>query len=161
MGFPIRIVNCLLLIVTAILEIIGLVFLILLLSSHCVLGGEYGISVWLYIYFLPGITAQSLVLAIFRLCCNTVGLDPIALAFNFASGIVCLITALVLLVAMIDHCGNEFAYMFYASGVCGLVAGLLHLLNACLCNIYMPNSEWRYLKPSKYSRSRAEQVSFM
>ncbi|KAH8407166.1 hypothetical protein KR222_009965, partial [Zaprionus bogoriensis] len=124
-----------------ILEIIALIFVIKLLFSHCVLAGEYGISVWFYIYFLPGITIHTLILALFRLCWSTVGLDPIAVAYNLVSGILLIVATLILLFALISHCGNEFAYMFFISSACGLVAGILHLANGIMCLYYMPSEE--------------------
>jgi len=60
-----------------VLEVIALVFLIRILSTHCVRGEEYRISVWMYTFVLPFIALQSVVLVAFRLCCTTVGLDPI------------------------------------------------------------------------------------
>ncbi|KAH8311523.1 hypothetical protein KR044_006714 [Drosophila immigrans] len=141
MTFPFRILNWLLLFITAVLEIVALVFLIKLLYSHCVLGGEYGVSVWFYIYFLPGITVHSVVLALFRCCWCTVGLDPIAVASGLFSGILLIVATAILLFAMWDHCSNEFAYMFYISAICGLIAGLLHLINSIMCLIFMPSEE--------------------
>ncbi|XP_037731325.1 uncharacterized protein LOC119562122 [Drosophila subpulchrella] len=155
MSFPFRIVNFVLQLLTAVLEVIALVFLIRILSTHCVRGEEYRISVWMYTFVLPSIALQSVVLVIFRLCCTTVGLDPIAMTFNFASGLICIVCALTLAVAMIDHCGNEFAFMFYISSAFGIIAGVLHLLNACVCNVYIPLGEWSYLKPSKRARRKA------
>ncbi|XP_034486964.1 uncharacterized protein LOC117791345 [Drosophila innubila] len=149
MTFPFRILNWFFLVFTAVLEIVALVFLVKLLFTHCVLGGEYGISVWFYIYFLPGITAHTLVLAIFRCFWCTVGLDPIAVAFNLVSGIFCIIATLLLLFAMWDHCGNEFTYQFYISAICGLIAGIFHLINGGMCLVFMPSEEAHYLKPSK------------
>nr|XP_016995487.2 uncharacterized protein LOC108056271 [Drosophila takahashii] len=157
MSFPFRVVNFVLQMLTAVLEVVALVMLIHILSTHCVRGQEYRISVWLYTFLLPPIALQSVVLVVFRLCCTTVGLDPIAMTFNFASGILCISSALTLIVAMIDHCGNEFAYLFYISSAFGVIAGVLHLLNACVCNVYIPLGEWSYLKPSKRSRKKAMQ----
>jgi len=68
-----------------------------------------------------------------------------AMTFNFASGLICIVCALTLAVAMIDHCGNEFAFMFYISSAFGIIAGVLHLLNACVCNVYIPLGEWYLL----------------
>ncbi|XP_017083186.2 uncharacterized protein LOC108116013 [Drosophila eugracilis] len=155
MSFPFRCVNFVLQLATALLEVIALVLLIQILFTHCVRGQEYGITVWMYIFFLPPIALQSVVLVIFRLCCTTVGLDPIAMTFNLTSGLVCIACALTLLIAMSEHCGNEFAFLFYLSSAFGIVAGVLHLLNACVCNVFMPLSEWSYLKPSKRERKKA------
>ncbi|XP_017114522.1 uncharacterized protein LOC108137380 [Drosophila elegans] len=155
MSFPFRILNFVLQLLTAVLEVLALLLLIRILSSHCVRGEEYGISVWMYTFMLPAIAFQNTVLVIFRLCCTTVGLDPIAMTFNWASGIVCLGTGVTLLVAMIDHCGNEYLPMFYLSSAFGVIAGVLHLVNACVCNVYMPLGEWSFLKPSKRARKRA------
>ncbi|EDW49086.1 GM16318 [Drosophila sechellia] len=145
MSFPFRFVNFVLQLLTAVLEVVALGLLIRILSTHCVLGEEYGISVWMYTFILPAIACQSVVLVIFRLCCTTVGLDPIAMTFNFASGFLCLGSALTLLVSMVDHCGNEFAFIFYMSSAFGVIAGVLHLLNACVCNVYIPSGEWYLL----------------
>ncbi|XP_060648509.1 uncharacterized protein LOC132786106 [Drosophila nasuta] len=149
MTFPFRLLNWLFLFITAVLEIVALVFLIMLLYSHCVLGGEYGISVWFYIYFLPGITAHSMVLALFRICWCTVGLDPIAVASNLFNGLLLIIATVILLFAMRDHCGNEFTHMFYISAICGLIAGVFHMINAIMCLVFMPSEEAHYMKPSK------------
>ncbi|EDW98457.2 uncharacterized protein LOC6538218 [Drosophila yakuba] len=154
MSFPFRVVNFVLQLLTAVLEVVALGLLIRILSTHCVLGEEYGISVWMYTFILPAAACQSVVLVIFRLCCTTVGLDPIAMTFNFASGILCLGSALTLLVSMFEHCGNEFAFIFYISSAFGVIAGVLHLLNACVCNVYIPLGEWSYLKPSKRARRK-------
>ncbi|SPP80729.1 uncharacterized protein LOC117583119 [Drosophila guanche] len=153
----IRLVNMVLQLFTAVVEIVALFFLIKVIYTPCVLGGEYLFSVMLSVFFLPVITVQTVVFALCRLCCFTVGLDPIAMTFNLASGIVCICTSLTILVAMFDHCGNEYQYMFYVSGGLGLLAGILHLVNACICNIYMPPEEWSYSKPSKRARNRLEE----
>lgn len=71
---------------------------------------------------------------------------PQAMLFNLASGLVCIGTAVTLLLASVMHCGNEFAYKFFVSGSLGLIAGILHLVNACVCNAFMPISEWYLLK---------------
>ncbi|XP_030369450.1 uncharacterized protein LOC115620382 [Scaptodrosophila lebanonensis] len=153
MAFPFRGVNCALQLIITILEFIALDFLCFeVIYTHCVLGGEYGASVFLQLYLLPAIFFQSLILALFRVCCGTVGLDPIAVIFNLSSGIICTITSIMLLIAMIGHCGNDKAYRFYTTGICGLIAGVLHLINAIVCNIYMPRGEEYHLKPSKTSR---------
>ncbi|KAH8341879.1 hypothetical protein KR059_003170, partial [Drosophila kikkawai] len=125
-----------------VLELVALYFLIKILFTHCVLGQEYGISVWLYLCFLPAITLQSVILALFRLFFITVGLDPIAMLFNFVSGLVCIGTALTLLVATVAHCGNKYRYMFFVSSCLGIIAGVLHIVNALLCNAFMPKDEW-------------------
>ncbi|KAH8292268.1 hypothetical protein KR054_007977 [Drosophila jambulina] len=145
MGCPFRLVNFVLLFLTAQLDIVALIFLIKILFSHCVLGQEYGISVWLYIFFLPAITLQSVILVLFRLFCATVGLDPIAMLFNLVSGLVCIGTALTLLVSSVAHCGNKYRYMFFVSSCLGFLAGILHIINACLCNFFMPKDEWYLL----------------
>ncbi|XP_022214405.2 uncharacterized protein LOC111068917 [Drosophila obscura] len=154
----IRLVNMVLQIFTAVADIVALVYLIMVIYTPCVLGSEYYISVMLYVYFLPVITIQTVVFVLCRLFCFTVGLDPIAMTFNLASGIVCISTSMTMLVAMFDHCGNEYQYMFYVSGGCGLLAGILHLVNALVCNIYMPPEEWTYTKPSKRARNRLERA---
>ncbi|XP_017052651.1 uncharacterized protein LOC108095861 [Drosophila ficusphila] len=155
MSFHFRVVNFILLLLTTVLEILSLAFIIRILDTHCVLGEEYGISVWMLIFVMPPIALQSLVLLLFRLCCTTVGLDPIAMTFNLVSGVACIVAGLTLLVAMIDHCGNEFALIFYLSGAFGMIAGILHLVNTCICNVYMPRGEWKYLKPSKRMKRKA------
>ncbi|KMZ06375.1 uncharacterized protein Dsimw501_GD18054, isoform B [Drosophila simulans] len=83
MSFPFRFVNFVLQLLTAVLEVVALGLLIRILSTHCVLGEEYGISVWMYTFILPAIACQSVVLVIFRLCCTTVGLDPIVRTHTF------------------------------------------------------------------------------
>jgi len=104
MSFPFRLVNFVLQLLTAVtitailqcngrgnvsafvhqvLEVVALGLLIRILSTHCVLGEEYGISVWMYTFILPAIACQSVVLVIFRLCCTTVGLDPIVRTHTF------------------------------------------------------------------------------
>ncbi|KAH8361783.1 hypothetical protein KR200_010320 [Drosophila serrata] len=128
------------------MESVALYFLIRILFTHCVMGEEYGISVWLYLFFLPVITLQSVVLGLFRLFCVTVGMDPIAMVFNLVSGLVCIGTALTLLVASAAHCGNKFRYMFFVSSCLGLIAGILHIINAYVCNYFMPKDEWYLLK---------------
>ncbi|XP_043070714.1 uncharacterized protein LOC6568637 [Drosophila grimshawi] len=142
-----RTFNWSLLVFSGILELVALYCLVCLLYSHCVLGGEYGISVWAYTYFLPVFTAQTLVLMLFRMCGQTIGLDPIATVFNLISGIMCIILALILLFSMWAHCSNEFAIFFFVSGSCGLIAGILHLCNGILCLFFMPPEEANYLKP--------------
>ncbi|KAH8358704.1 hypothetical protein KR093_001846, partial [Drosophila rubida] len=141
MTFPFRFLNWLLWIITAILEVVALVYLVKLLYSHCMLGGEYGVSVWFYLYFLPGITTHSVVIAVFRSCWCTVGLDPIAVATNIISGLLLIVATSILLVAMWDHCGNEFNDIFYISAICGLVSGILHVINGVMCLVFMPSEE--------------------
>ncbi|XP_016969316.1 uncharacterized protein LOC108037289 isoform X2 [Drosophila rhopaloa] len=109
----------------------------------------------MFLFLLPAIAFQNVVLVLLRLCCPTVGLDPIAMTFNCASGLICIGTGSTLLVAMIDHCGNEFEVMFYVSSAFGILAGVLHLVNACVCNVYIPLGEWSFLKPSKRARKKA------
>ncbi|XP_033245345.1 uncharacterized protein LOC108157317 isoform X2 [Drosophila miranda] len=152
----IRLVNLVMQLFTTV-EIVALVYLIMVLYSQCVLGGEYYLSVILYVYSLPVITVQSVVFVLCRLCWFTVGLDPIAMTFNLASGMVCIGCSLTMLVAMIFHCGNEYQYMFFLAGGFGLLAGILHLVNALICNKYMPRKEWTYTKPSKQGRKRTEE----
>ncbi|EDW38836.1 GL13760 [Drosophila persimilis] len=153
----IRLVNLVMQLFTVTVEIVALVYLIMLLYSQCILGGEYYLSVIFSVYSLPVITVQSVVFVLCRLCCFTVGLDPIAMTFNLASGMVCIGSSLTMLVAMIFHCGNEYQYMFFLAGGFGLLAGILHLVNALICNKYMPRKEWTYTKPSKQGRKRMEE----
>ncbi|KAH8251912.1 hypothetical protein KR038_011092 [Drosophila bunnanda] len=141
-----RLANFVLQFCTAIIELVALYFLVNILFSHCVLGEEYGISVWLYLFFLPIITLQSVIIALFRVVCVTVGLDPIAIMFNLISGVVCVGTGLTLLVASVGHCGNKYGYMFFLTSCLGFIAGVLHLVNAYLCNYFMPADEWYLLK---------------
>lgn len=64
------------------MELVAFVLLIMLLRTHCVLGGEYGISVWFYAYFLPVIAVHTAILAISRLFLITAGLDPIVRGYS-------------------------------------------------------------------------------
>ncbi|XP_030246987.1 uncharacterized protein LOC108659981 [Drosophila navojoa] len=74
-----RVANWTLTIVTALFELIAIYFIAELLNSHCVRGGEYGVSLWFLAYFLPGITLHTVFLAIYRIFCSSLGLDPIVL----------------------------------------------------------------------------------
>ncbi|XP_017134568.1 uncharacterized protein LOC108150780 isoform X2 [Drosophila miranda] len=150
----VRIVNLVLQFLTAVSEVLALVYLVMLLYTHCVLAGEFRSSVLMYVYFLPGITAESVIFVLCRVCCFSVGLDPIAIVFNLASGVLCTFTSLIMLLSMLDHCGNEYQYKFFIAGGFGLLAGILHLLNGVICNIYLPAEEWIYAKPSKRVRKR-------
>ncbi|XP_017134566.1 uncharacterized protein LOC108150780 isoform X1 [Drosophila miranda] len=73
----VRIVNLVLQFLTAVSEVLALVYLVMLLYTHCVLAGEFRSSVLMYVYFLPGITAESVIFVLCRVCCFSVGLDPI------------------------------------------------------------------------------------
>ncbi|XP_023164238.1 uncharacterized protein LOC111594969 isoform X2 [Drosophila hydei] len=76
-----RITNWVLTIISAVFEVIAIGFIVELFNSHCVRGGEYGVSIWFYIFFLPVITVHTIFLAIYRIFCGTVGLDPIVLNY--------------------------------------------------------------------------------
>ncbi|EDW59081.1 uncharacterized protein [Drosophila virilis] len=152
MTFPVRCFNWIFLFISAILELVAIYYLIELLYSHCVRGGEYGLSVWFFIYFLPAIAAHTILFVFFRLFCRTVGLDPVAIVFNLTSGVILIIATLIELIAMSDHCGNEFGNLFYISGSCGLIAGIFHLGNGIMCLIFIPPEEARYIKSSRKSK---------
>lgn len=143
-------------------EVIAIGFIVELFNSHCVRGGEYGVSIWFYIFFLPVITVHTIFLAIYRIFCGTVGLDPIvreycwifnshplkailcslqSIIFNLTSGIILVIATIIVLVAMVSHCGNEYAKFFYLAAVFGLLSGLMHLCNGIMCLVYLPKSE--------------------
>ncbi|KRG02305.1 uncharacterized protein Dmoj_GI16937, isoform D [Drosophila mojavensis] len=74
-----RVANWTLTIISALFELFAIYFIVKLLQSHCVLGGEYSVSIWFLIYFLPGITLHTIFLAIYRIFCSSLGLDPIVL----------------------------------------------------------------------------------
>ncbi|KAH8383837.1 hypothetical protein KR009_010852 [Drosophila setifemur] len=152
----IRLINFVLQMVTAIMEVLASMFLLnVVFNSHCVLGEEFTISVFLYCFILPPVTVQSLVLFISRCGWCTVGLDPIAIAYNFTAGIAMSIGTFQLLWTLIfHHCRNEFAIPFYCTTVIGFAAGILHLVNGCLCNSYMPHVERLHLKTSKLNSAR-------
>ncbi|KAH8315178.1 hypothetical protein KR074_002843, partial [Drosophila pseudoananassae] len=142
MSCPYRVINFVLQLLTAILEVAATVCLVLLLSSSCVQGNEFTVSPTLCLFILPTLVLHSVVFVLFRLCCCTVGLDPISVVFNFFAGLAVTATSLFLLIEVImQHCGNNYLYMFYIVSSFGLVAGFMHLVNAFVCNRYMPRSE--------------------
>ncbi|XP_070137549.1 uncharacterized protein [Drosophila bipectinata] len=77
MSCPYRVINFVLQLLTAILEVAATVCLVLLLSSSCVQGNEFTVSPTLCLFILPTFVLHSVVFVLFRLCCCTVGLDPI------------------------------------------------------------------------------------
>ncbi|EDV43854.1 uncharacterized protein Dana_GF18684 [Drosophila ananassae] len=159
MSCPYRVINFVLQLLTAILEVVATVFVVLLLWSPCVLGLEFSVSPTMCLFIRPVMALHSVVFVLFRLCCCTVGLDPIAVVFNFIAGVAVTCSSLFLLIDVIMyHCGNEYLYMFYIVGIFGLLAGIMHLVNAFICNRYMPASERLYLKPSKRQRKKALKV---
>lgn len=76
-----------------------------------------------------------------------------AVVFNFIAGVAVTCSSLFLLIDVIMyHCGNEYLYMFYIVGIFGLLAGIMHLVNAFICNRYMPASE-RYVSTKHNPKS--------
>lgn len=68
-------------------------------------------------------------------------LTPQAVCFNLVSGFILLLSTFILLFAMFWHCQNEFAPMFYITGLLGLIASILHIVNGFMCLHYMPGEE--------------------
>ncbi|XP_017856138.1 PREDICTED: uncharacterized protein LOC108608985 isoform X2 [Drosophila arizonae] len=141
-----RFANWTLTIISALFELFAIYFIVKLLHSHCVRGGEYSVSIWFLIYFLPGITLHTIFLAIYRIFCSSLGLDPISIIFNLTCGALLLIAASILLYAMKDHCGNESAKYFYIAGVFGLLAGVCHICNGVMCLFFIPLFEFKLAK---------------
>lgn len=66
---------------------------------------------------------------------------PQAVCFNLVSGFILFLATVILLFAMIWHCQNEFASIFYITGLLGLIASILHIVNGFMCLYYMPGDE--------------------
>ncbi|KAH8280026.1 hypothetical protein KR018_001344, partial [Drosophila ironensis] len=142
MSCPYRRINFVLNVLTAVLEIVASGYLTYLWSTPCFQGQEFTIATALCMFVLPVLGLQSVVFALFRLYCCTVGLDPIAIVFNWVGGIGAVFSSFhLLMVVILYQCQNEFEYMFYIVGVCGLAAGIMHFANGCLCNYHIPSCE--------------------